>query len=287
MHMSPIQVVYTVAILGLGTVAHAQQLPTSQPKYLRIIREEVKFGRGTDHAKIEAGWPAAFERAKSPDFYLAMESMTGASEAWFIIPEESNAAAEATMKRDMADKQLSAEFDRLTKLDAEFVTNVTTVLTAARPDLSFGTYPDLSRQRFWQISWFRVRPGHQQQFEAAAKTYTAVSKRVAPNAAFRVYEVIAGLPGPTFLIFSSLGSYAEFDAVAIDGQKTWSGMTPEELSVMNKFSTDGMVNIETHRFRLSPTMSYVPRSVRLSDPAFWMPGKQSATAGPNAPVAQR
>ena len=60
-------------------------LPTTQPAFLRIVREEVKLGRGAEHAKLEAGWPAAFERAKSPDYYLAMDSLTG-SEAWFVQP---------------------------------------------------------------------------------------------------------------------------------------------------------------------------------------------------------
>lgn len=99
------------------------------------------------------------------------------------------------------------------------------------------------------------------------------TKRVAPNASFRVYEVVAGMPGPTFLVFSSFTSYAGFDTMASDSQKTWAGMTPEEMAVMNKFSTDGMINFETNRFQISPRMSYVPRSVRASDPTFWMTPK--------------
>lgn len=283
MNMPQARLVAT-AILCVAGALQAQELPTSQPKYMQIIREEVKLGRDADHAKIEAGWPAAFERAKSPDFYLAMTSMTGSNEAWFVIPQKSNAAAETSMKQNEGDKTLSKELERLAKADAEMITSAKTLLASARTDLSYGAYPDLGKQRFWEITMFRVRPGHEGQFDAAAKSYIASTKRVAPNSSFRVYEIIAGMQGPTYLIFSSLTSYAGFDAMSSDGEKTWTGMTADEMATMNKFSTEGLANVETNRFRLSPTMSYVPRSVRMSDPAFWMPAKStvvsSASSGP-------
>ena len=79
-------------------------------------------------------------------------------------------------------------------------------------------------------------------------------------------------------------SYAAFDKMESDGQKTWGAMTPEEMALMQKFSTDGLINIETNRFRLSPTMSYVPMSVRQSDPAFWMPPRKAAVASNAQPA---
>lgn len=287
MNMSHARVL-TAAVLAFSGALQAQELPTSQPKYLQIIREEVKIGRDADHAKVESGWPAAFERAKSPDFYLAITSMTGANEAWFLIPQQSNAAAEATMKQQASDKQLSKELERLSKADADMVNNVRTLLASARTDISYGAYPDLGKQRFWEITMFRVRPGHEGQFDAAAKSYIASTKRASPNSSFRVYEIIAGMPGPTYLIFSSLTSYAAFDAMTSDGEKIWTGMTADEMASMNKFSTEALVTAETNRFRLSPTMSYVPRAVRMSDPAFWTPAKTTvaSTAAPSATTTQ-
>src|SRR5882762_1622614 len=86
---------------GAPTVAFAQGtgLPTSQPTLVTIIREEVKVGRTAEHARIESGWPAAFGRVNSPDYYLAMVSLTGAPQAWYIIPSTSHAAIAEQMKR--------------------------------------------------------------------------------------------------------------------------------------------------------------------------------------------
>src|SRR2546426_850605 len=77
------------SLLCIGATAALAQgpaLPTSQPALITIYREQVKLGRGTEHERIEAGWPAAFAKAKSPNYYLAMTSLTGPNEAWFIVP---------------------------------------------------------------------------------------------------------------------------------------------------------------------------------------------------------
>ncbi len=189
----------------------AQALPTTQPAYLTIVREEVKLGRGAEHTRIEAGWPAAFAKAKSPSSYLALASLTGQDEVWFTIPFASNAAVAEEFKRQDADPVLSAELARLARADAEVLTGHTVVQAVARPDLTTGAFPDVAKQRFWQITTFRVKPGHRPDFEAAAKAYGAAAQRAEPKTSYRVYELIAGAPGPTFFIFSSVESYGQFD----------------------------------------------------------------------------
>jgi hypothetical protein len=257
----------------LPSAAIAQALPTSQPNIITIVREEVKLGRDADHAKLEAGWPAAYEKAKSPDFYLAMTSMTGAPEAWYITPYASHAAIGDGLKRDDGDAVLTAEITRLRRADADMINGVRVIQARARADLSSGAYPDLAKQRFFEVTWFRVRPGHEQQFEAAGKAYGAAAKRAGVNAAYRVYEVVAGVPGPTYLVLSSVGSYSELDQAMTDDAKTMKGFNTEEGMAMQKFMLEGVVNLETQRFRVDPVQSYVPKETRAQDPAFWMPKK--------------
>jgi len=262
-------------------VAVAQALPTSQPNMITIVREEVKVGRDADHAKIEAGWPAAYEKAKSPDYYLAMTSMTGASEAWYVTPYTSHAAMGDSFKREDADAVLTAELARLRRADADVINSVRVMQARARTDLSYGAYPDLAKQRFFEIAWFRVRPGHEPQFETAAKAYGASAKRAGAKASYRVYEVVAGVPGPTYLILSSVAAYGEFDQAMSDGDKIIRGANPDEATVLQKFMLEGVINIETQRFRVDPVQSYVPKETRALDPAFWTP-KKPATAKPTS-----
>jgi hypothetical protein len=259
-------------ILGAAvSSARAQGLPTSQPGRLTIYQEEVKVGRGADHAVNEAGWPAAFEKANSPYHYLALDAMTGPSEVWFVVAYESYAKEADDMHRNESDPVLAAELERLRRADAEYLNNARSVQAVARPDLSYGGFPDVAKARFYDITTFRVRPGHEQGFDSAAKTYAAIAKRVAPQISFRTYMVTGGLPGPTFLVFTSVNSYAEFDQTLATDMKIGEGMTAEETALFTKFSTEGLINVETNRYRVDPRMSYVDKATRAQDPAFWGP----------------
>src|SRR2546430_626129 len=167
---------------GAPTIASAQAqgLPTTQPTFVTIIREEVKVGRTAEHARIESGWPAAFGSRNSPDYYLSMVSLTGLPEAWYIIPSASQTAYAQSMNRYDSDAAMTAELDRLSRADADVINSSRTIQAVARPDLSMGAYPDLSKQRFWEITLGRVRPGHEADFGAAAKAYGTAAPRPAP-----------------------------------------------------------------------------------------------------------
>ena len=265
-------VAVVVSLVGVGQ-AFAQSLPTVQPNYVQLTIEDVKVGHDDDHSKVEAGWPAAWEKAKSPYFGIGMVAVTGAPQAWFLTPFESNKAVGDSIKRNADDPILAAELSRLMRADAAHINGVRTLLLSARKDLSRGAFPDAGRQRFYEVTMFRVRPGHEDQFTAAGKAYSEAAGRLAPNANYRVYEVAAGMPSPAYLVISSVVAFADFDKSFSEGEATMKGMTKEEQATLQKFSAEGLINVETQRFRLDPNMCYVPKEVRAQDPAFWMPKK--------------
>lgn len=273
MNSLPCSISTLALVLTAAGSALAQGMPTSQPAILTIVREDVKLGLAAEHARWETGWPAAFQKAKSPDYYLALASMTGPSEVWYVVAQASHAAIGESMKREAGDPVLTAELERLSRGDAEFLNNVRVMQAARRPDLSMGTFPDLAKVRFIEITWFRVRPGHEGGFEAAAKAYRAAAQRSAPTTSYRVYQIMAGVPGPIYLVFSSVQSYGEFDQMMAAGQATMRGVTPDEMTTLQKFSAEGLINAETHRFRVDPQQSYVAPETRAADPEFWMPKK--------------
>jgi hypothetical protein len=260
--------VFFLTTLSLAALAAGQGLPASQPDVLLISIEEVKLGHAEAHLMNEKGWPAAYERANSAYPYIALASMTGTSVVWYVSPYTSHSAMAESFAADSANEELSAEIARLYRADAEHVNSMRTVHLVGRKDLSHGAYPDTAKQRFYEITRFRVRPGGEAAFEAAAKAYGAAAMRAAPNTAYRVYEVVAGLPAPTFFIFGSVTSFGALDAVATDMVATFKAMNPQEQEAMSKF-TAVLVESETHRYRLDPDMSYVPKAVRDTDPGFW------------------
>jgi hypothetical protein len=271
------------AVFAAGAaVGFAQDLPTSQPKLLNIARESVKVGRGADHAKFEAGWPAAYEKAKSPYYYLAMSSITGPREVWYVSPFPSHAAFGDSQKRE-GEQPLAAELERLTRGDAEFLNDSRTMQAAARPDLSHGAYPDLAKMRVWEISIFRIKPGHMGDFVTATNVYKAAATRSAPHARWRAYEAMAGAPGGTFVMFSSYASFADLDQAAAENEALWKNITPEEGATLQKFLAEGVISTESNRFQLDGVQSYVAKATRESDLAFWMPKKSAKAKAPAQP----
>ena len=90
-------------VLVGGTTAFAQSLPTSQPNVLTIFREEVKIGHDADHVKTEAAFVSMMEKAKFPYSGIALVSLTGPPEAWFVNPFDSHAALGDFIKRQTDD----------------------------------------------------------------------------------------------------------------------------------------------------------------------------------------
>lgn len=258
----------TLLVVG-GTALVAQSLPTTQPKVLQIFREQIKTGHDAAHAVNERGWPEAFAQAKSPDYYLAMASMTGRSEVWYVAPWDSYTAWGKAMARDEANTELSAQLQRLSLADAQHLDGYDVLEAVGVPELSHGTFPDLNRARFFEITTMRLRPGTEAQFAEAAKAYGALAGKNAPGMSWRVYRVSAGLPGPSFLIFSSVQSFGEFDQMMAADEAIMKGATPQDVAVLQKFSTESLVTAVTNKYRLDPTMSYVSAETRASDPAFW------------------
>lgn len=264
----------------VSVAAMAQGVPTTQPGLISIVKEQVKPGRNAEHEKFEAGWPAAYEAAKSQFNYIALTSLTGGNEAWFVSTFASNGALGQSMREESTNAVLGAELARLARGDADFITGSTTVQAAARPDISFGAFPNIAKQRYWAITTFRVRPGHEAGFDAAVKTYFGSAKRNAPSASFRTYQVVAGMPGPTYLVFASVADFAEFDQSAANGNKIMGGMTADESALMQKFAAEGLIGEETQRFSLNAQMSFVNKETKDQDPAFWMPKKAPAKKSP-------
>ncbi len=254
---------------GSSATALAQGVPTSQPKFMHIFREQVKPGRAADHAKWEAGWPAAFEKAKSPYNYIALQSITGPPEVWYVSPLANQAAYGEMMAAEEKDPALSAETERLQKGDAEFLSEVSAMQAVAVPELSHGAFPDVGKMRYYEITTFRIRPGHQDAWMAATKAYKAAAARSAPNAGWRTYGVVAGAPDGTYLVFSSVGAFAEFDRMMAEGEATMKGATAEEMGVLGTFMKESVINVSTNRYRLDPGQSYVNAETKAKDPAFW------------------
>ncbi|HEX6559213.1 MAG TPA: hypothetical protein VF021_07105 [Longimicrobiales bacterium] len=273
MNKRALYAVLSFILWSVPQAATAQNpVPTSQPSVLVVFREEVKYGHNTEHESVEAGWPAAFAKAKSPNTYIAITSMTGTNEAWFLSPYANWKALGDEMKMQGSDATLSAELARLSKADAEHVNNGRTLHLLGRADLSAGTFPSIAKARFYEVTILRVRPGHEREFEGLAKVIQTAYNKAAPDVSYRIYQVVAGAPGPTYMIFSSVPTLGDLDKMQATDAAMMTALSQQDMSALQKFSAEGLINAETQRFAVNGRMSYVDDATANQDLSFWRPG---------------
>lgn len=264
-------------VLLAGSLAAQNMGP---PPYLQIFREQVKFGRGGAHVQAEAGWPRAFGRAKIQNNYIALTSVYGPNEAWFVEGHGSIAEIDAANKAIEVAPGLAAELDRLSQADAANVSGSDAILARFVPEASNPGEVKLGEIRVWEVTIFRVRPGKEASFFEGAKLFQSVVQQAKVSAPWASFEVQAGMPGPTYLVFSPHKTLSEIDQNTGTGAAIGKAMT---MDMMKQFGTisEGFLSVQSIVFSVSPEMSYPMAEWVASDPAFW--NKKPMAPKPPAP----
>ncbi len=264
-----------VPLAGAQTSSPA---PGTPPKVITIGREEVKVGKGAAHEKFETNFVRASARAKWPTHYLAMSALSGPSEAWYLTGYDSFAAWEQDREATEKATAFSAELDQLAEKDAEFLTNGRTIVAFFRDDLSYNPNTmDVPKARYMRVITYRVRPGHEGDFVEAAKTIRAAYEKTEVKVPWAVYQVTAGAPGPTFLIFLAMKSLQESDEGIARGKTIQAALGEENGKKLDKLASESFINIESNLFNFSPKMSYVSPEWVAANPEFWSPKAEMAS----------
>jgi hypothetical protein len=245
--------------------ARAQAVPP--PKVLSIFREEIKAGRGGAHEKLETGYVRALQKAKWPVYSIAMTASAGGTDAWFVSAYDSFGALEKDRQNMNKNAQLSADFERLDAMDADFRTGQRGILCSLNEELTIGGSFDISQMRYFAVNTVRVRPGHDEEYQEARKMLMEAVKKGDPNAHSIVYTVRAGMPSGTYLIFTPRKSLAEMDPNPAVAKAVQDAMGASNAKKRQKLLADSVIGTETSIYSFSPKMSYVPKEWG----AYWAP----------------
>ena len=254
--------------------------PGAPPKVLQIYREEVKVGKAPAHIKVEKGFVAAMAKANWPTHYLAMTTVTGPSEAWFLTGYSSFAAWEKDRDDTDKNKALTADLDRLVEKDGELLTNGRSLVAVLREDLSAGGPVDVAKMRYFRLLTFRVRPGHESDFQDSVKIVRSAYEKAKVDLPWAVYQISGGMPGPTFMILLPMKSMSEIDASIARAGAIREAEGPENEKVLAKLASDGYAMVESNVFAFNPAMSYPSKEFVARDPEFWTPKPEAKAAAP-------
>jgi len=264
---------------GMGFIVRAAAQETSPPpKVLAVFREFIKPGRaGTAHEKSESAFVQAMARAKWPTHYLAVNSMSGKPRALFLTGYDSFADWEKDIKAEEKNATLSAALDHANMVDGDLLTEVDAGAFAFREDLSLRAAVDIAHMRYFEISLFHVRPGHDKDWEDLVKLYMSGFDKI-PGVHWATYEAVYGQDAGTFVVFNPMKSASEIDEGFGQGKQFEAAMGEEGMKKLRELSAVTLESSITNLFAFSPSMSYVSDDWIKADPDFWKP-KASAMAG--------
>lgn len=250
--------------------------PQPPPKVLRIGREEVKPYLDAAHVKVESEWARIFAKANWPVHSLAMTSLSGPPEAWWLSGYESFAAIEKENQEIEKHPMLKAEIARLGKLDTELLRGLRGIMASFREDLSYQPAVNLAQMRYFRVNTIRVRPGLNDDFIEYRKIIKAGLEKAQSDTHFAIYQTVSGAPNGTFLIFTPLKSMSEMDPNPARDKAFQDALGDENRKKLAELTNKAILSNEPVHFAFSPEMSYVPKEFATADPAFWNPKPKPA-----------
>jgi hypothetical protein len=271
-----------VLVGGLG-IAMAQE-PSPPPKVLLIQREFIKPGKaGALHEKFESPFVQAMTQAKWPTHYLAVNALSGKPRALFMTGYDSFDAWEKDYMAVQKNATLSAAVERASVADGDLLSDFDATALLYRDDYSLRSAVDIPHMRYFEISLYRVRPGHMQDWDTLVKMVIAAYQKI-PEVHWATYQAIYGQEGGTWVVFNPMKSASEIDQSFDQSKKFMAAMGDD----MKKFAELEAVTIESSQhnlFAFSPKMSYVSDEWIKADPDFWKP--KASTAAPKKKMEEK
>jgi hypothetical protein len=136
--------------------------------------------------------------------------------------------------------------------------------------------------RVWEVLVFQVRPGHEANFEEAAKFYKSTLGQAKIEAPWATYGVMAGMPGPTYFVFIPHRTLAEIDPASGTGAAIEKAFNVEGMKKLSSLA-EGYASVETLIFGVSPQMSNLSSEFIARDSKFWTPKPQAGKGRPPVP----
>ncbi len=268
-------------LLGTASIAAAQEKSDGMhtpPTILRIEREFLKPGKsGSAHDRTESLFVKAMSNAKSPEYYIGMDSMSGKHRALYFIGYDSFAEWEKNVANERKDPSFSAALDRATVTDGELLDSSDQTSWVYRPDQSLNQTASLAGIRYFEIEVFQIKPGHEADWDDAVKLVKEAYTKV-PDAHWAMYQSVFGREQPAYLVIIPRKSMSEVDAGFQQASKFMAAMGADGMKKLSELSAAAIASSETNIFAINPRQSYMDEDLIKADPDFWRPKAAPAPA---------
>ena len=265
--------VFALAAFALSVRAQSNQaarLPGEPPKILNIVREQLIPGKSVAYANLLERIGAEYTRRRIPVYWFGAQSFTGPLEGLYLNFFES--FAEMNAANDALNKAVAAS-PALAQMQEQLLTctsSVTNAFAVRRDDLGYRWDSiDFSKARVLRVATIQVRQGHEAEFTEAIRGLRAAYARLNATAYWVTYQVTAGAPSSTFVIFLPMRSLDEMDDYINRLPALPEAEGPTVAQKLQQIARDAYRSWDSELFSVSPSQSHMPADFVAGDPAFW------------------
>jgi hypothetical protein len=278
----------TLTLAGIGVAAAQDSSDMKPPAVIQINREWLKPGKsGAIHDKSEAAFVNLMNKGKLQGHYIALNSMTGKSRAIYITRYPSFEAWESDNRVFEKNASLGAELDHAIVADADMLEGMDSAALVYNEELSFHPRPDFSHARYYELTAFKVRIGHEKEWRESTKMYKEAMEKAGSSQHWGMYELLYGGEAGTYIALTHRASLAEVDNERAEGKKIMEAMGGEEAAAkLDQMFAAAVESVRTELFGINPRQSYVDEATMKADADFWKPkAPKSAVAATAKPAA--
>lgn len=271
----------TVLCAGLGLAAAQENSETTPPpKVLLIQREFLKPGKGGSvHEKSESAFVQAFARAKWPTHYFAVSALTGKPRVLFLVGYDSFEAWEKDNAAMGKNKALSAALDHAIAADGDLLSETDQGVFTYDEAESLNGPVDIAHMRFFEISVYRLKPGHRHDWEELVKLVKSAYEKI-PDTHWAVFNGMYGPEGATYLVFVPMKSAKEIDEGFAKDKQFAEALGEDGMKKLAELEQAAVESTQSNLFQFSPSMSYPRDEWVKADPEFWKPKPAASTMAP-------
>ncbi len=279
---------FAILLLSLfsGLMARAQSAESSSgitepPKLLLLVHQQIKFGREGERAKLGVAIKRACDRISVPNSWIDLESVTGTPETLSFDPFDS---FEEIEKAGAAWGQVFTTHPDIARLQEEIkalVTSERAVIAVRRDDLGYRVNTiNLALAHAMRVLEVRLHPGHENDFVEAFKALGAAHEKINSDTPWVVYQVNAGLPSPSFVVFVPLTALRQNDDLLARRNALQEAEGEEGAQRLQQIVREAYAFTESNVYIVSPEMSHVSKEFAAENPEFWLQGPASESAKP-------
>lgn len=250
------------AVLAGCLPAAAQNVtPTPEtgvtPSTLLLYRADLLSGKETAYEQAEADIVRAYEDAKIPIYWSAMQAVTGSPHVLYFDGFDNFADIEKA-GADLAEGlDAHPEIGTLQQKLADLVAATRTVLAFRRDDLGYRLNKiDLAKANYVRVSIFQFRAGYEEEFAEAVRTRAKMYETNDIETPWMIYQVHSGYSLPTYIEFQPMNSLGEIDDALERNAKARRPGGAGSLS-SQKWIRDADLSFDIQIYRISQSMSHL------------------------------